>query len=62
MLVITITPTRMYFKDLNESMYNELIVNYDLKSNNKGYYIENDPGKLYQTLLSLAYKYDIEII
>ena len=61
---ITITPTSLYFEDLNEKQFEELKGGYhiNIKIDNKGRYVLTDtPEKLFKTLLKLSYDYDIEL-
>ena len=61
MLQITITPTKLYFNNLNDALYQELKQVISLLNDSKGYYMEDTPQALYKTLLKLSYTYDIEI-
>ena len=63
MLTITITPTMLTFKNLDEETANKLHDEVGLKWNEKGYYfVKGDGFHLYKMLLQLSYTYDIEII
>lgn len=62
MLTIVITPSRLYFRDLTDELQQAIIMRYDLKSSDKGFYIQAEPGTLYKILLKLAYDYDIELV
>lgn len=61
MLKITLTPTRLYFKELSDEMQINLQFAVDLHHDKQGFYAEGDAQHLYKILLNLSYVYDIEI-
>jgi hypothetical protein len=61
MLEITLTPTLLAFRNLDDETANKLH-DYGLQWNDKNkYHIRGDEKTLFKILLKLSYTYDIEI-
>ena len=64
-MVITITPTTLYFEELSDKNFEVLknVYQINIKVDNKNrYVVEDTPDKLFKILLKLSYDYDIELI
>ena len=63
MLTITLTPTMITFKDLDDETANTLYDTLEIKwSDKEYYYMKGTPEQLYKALLKLSYTYDIEMV
>lgn len=65
LLKITISPSLLSFKDLTDEVFEKLKYEdgVNLTYSEKGYYyIAGTSKELYEILLKLSYKYDIELI
>lgn len=61
MLSIKITPTALYFKDLQPDLILKFNQLYNMTESKKGYCIEGTEKQLFKILLKLSYDYDIEL-
>ena len=61
MLSITLTPSMLVFGDVPDELVEGLKGDFEIKVNEKGYYIKGKPQELYKVLLQLTYTYDIEL-
>ena len=62
MLTITLTPTMITFKDIEDSAAADIPGEFEVKWSEKGYYyVKGTPEQLYRLLLHLSYKYDVEL-
>lgn len=63
MLTITITPTALWFKNLDGAMVDKVSAVVPLEISAKGgYCFKGEPTTLYKALLTLSYTYDIELM
>lgn len=62
MMTITLTPSMLTFKDLDDNTAANLPAEFEVKWSEKGYYyVKGAPEQLYKLLLTLSYTYDIEL-
>lgn len=61
MLTVTLTPSMLVFGDVPDDLVEGLKGDFELRSNDKGYYIKGKPQELYKVLLQLTYTHDIEL-
>lgn len=63
MLHITITPTALWFTDLDGEMLDKITPYVDLEISHKGgYCVKGTPADLYKILVKLSYEFDIELM